>query len=89
MSKAGIDALTKSLAKELSLSNIIVNSIAQGLIDTDMNNDLTLEDIEDLKKEIPLKRIGRTEEIAKTVKMLIENEYITGQVISVNGGWYM
>ena len=66
-----------------------MNSIAPGLIDTDMNNDLTLEDIEDLKKEIPLKRIGRTEEIAKTVKMLIENEYITGQVISVNGGWYM
>ena len=89
VSKAGIDALTKSLAKELSLSNIRVNSIAPGLIDTDMNNDLTLEDIEDLKKEIPLKRIGRTEEIAKTVKMLIENEYITGQVISVNGGWYM
>lgn len=89
VSKAGIDALTKSLAKELALSNIRVNSIAPGLIDTDMNNDLTIEDIEDLKKEIPLKRIGKTEEIAKTVKMLIENDYITGQVISVNGGWYM
>lgn len=89
VSKAGIDALTKSLAKELSLSNIRVNSIAPGLIDTDMNNDLSSDDIEELKKEIPLKRIGRTEEIAKTVKMLIENDYITGQIISVNGGWYM
>lgn len=89
VSKAGIDALTKSLAKELSLSNIRVNSIAPGLIDTDMNNDLSLDDIEELKKEIPLKRIGRTDEIAKTVKMLVENNYITGQVISVNGGWYM
>jgi 3-oxoacyl-[acyl-carrier protein] reductase len=89
VSKAGIDGLTKSLAKELSLSNIRVNSIAPGIIDTEMNNDLSEGDIEELKKEIPLKRIGKTEEIAKTVKMLIENEYITGQVISVNGGWYM
>jgi 3-oxoacyl-[acyl-carrier protein] reductase len=89
VSKAGIDGLTKSLAKELSLSNIRVNSIAPGLIDTEMNNDLTEEDIENLKKEIPLKRLGKTEEIAKVVKMLIKNEYITGQVISVNGGWHM
>lgn len=89
VSKAGIDALTKSLAKEFSLSNIRVNSIAPGLIDTDMNNDLSEEDIKNLEKEIPLKRIGKTEEIAKTVKMLIECDYITGQVISVNGGWYM
>ncbi|MCX4302937.1 MAG: 3-oxoacyl-ACP reductase FabG [Clostridia bacterium] len=89
VSKAGIDGLTKSLAKELSLSNIRVNSIAPGLIDTEMNNDLSEEDIKNVEAEIPLKRIGRTEEIAKTVKMLIECDYITGQVISVNGGWYM
>lgn len=89
VSKAGIDALTKSLAKEFSLSNIRVNSIAPGLIDTEMNNDLSEEDIKNLEKEIPLKRIGKTEEIAKTVKMLMECDYITGQVISVNGGWYM
>lgn len=89
VSKAGIDGLTKSLAKELSLSNIRVNSIAPGLIDTEMNNDLSEEDIKNVETEIPLKRIGRTEEIAKTVKMLIECDYITGQIISVNGGWYM
>lgn len=89
VSKAGIDGLTKSLAKELSLSNIRVNSIAPGLIDTEMNSDLSEEDIKNVEMEIPLKRIGKTEEIAKTVKMLIECDYITGQVIAVNGGWYM
>ena len=75
VSKAGMDALTKSLAKELALSNIRVNSIAPGLIDTDMNNDLSEEDIKNIEKEIPLGRIG--------------NEYITGQIIEVNGGWHM
>ena len=89
VSKAGMDALTKSLAKEFSLSNIRVNSIAPGLIDTDMNNDLSKEDIKSLEEEIPLRRIGRPEEVAQTVKMLIENEYITGQIIEVNGGWHM
>lgn len=89
VTKAGIDGLTKSLAKELSLSNIRVNSIAPGLIDTEMNNDLSEEDIKNVEAEIPLKRIGKTEEIANTVKMLIECDYITGQVINVNGGWYM
>lgn len=89
VSKAGIDALTKSLAKELALSNIRVNSIAPGLIDTDMNNDLSEEDIKNIEKEIPLGRIGKTEEVASVVLMLIENEYITGQIIEVNGGWHM
>lgn len=89
VSKAGIEGLTKSLAKELSLSNIRVNAIAPGLIDTEMNNDLSEEDIKNIELEIPLRRIGKTDEIAKTVKMLIECDYITGQIISVNGGWYM
>lgn len=89
VSKAGMDALTKSLAKELALSNIRVNSIAPGLIDTDMNNDLSEEDIKNIEKEIPLGRIGKTEEVASVVLMLIENEYITGQIIEVNGGWHM
>lgn len=60
-----------------------------GLIDTQMNDDLSQDDIKALESEIPLKRIGKTEEVAKVVKMLIECDYITGQVISVNGGWYM
>ena len=89
VTKAGIDAMTKSLAKEFSYSNIRVNSIAPGLIDTEMNNDLSEEDIKALEEEIPLGRMGRPEELVLTVKMLIENTYITGQVIEINGGWHM
>ena len=87
ISKAGIDAMTKSLAKELGPSNIRVNSIAPGIIDTEMNKDLTLNEIEELKKEIPLERIGKAEDIARCINWLIEDEYTTGQVISINGGW--
>ena len=89
VSKAGIDGLTKSLAKEFAYSNIRVNSIAPGLINTEMNNDLSEEDIKNVESEIPMRRIGRPEEIAKAAKMLIENDYITGQIIEVNGGWHM
>ena len=89
VTKAGIYVLTKSLAKEFAYSNIRVNSIAPGLIDTEMNSDLSEDDIKRLEEEIPLKRMGRPEEIVGTVKMLIENEYITGQVIEINGGWHM
>ena len=89
VSKAGLDAMTKSLAKELGPSNIRVNSIAPGVIDTDMNKKLKLEDIENLKDEIPLGRIGKTSDISKCVKWLIEDEYTTGQIIPINGGWYI
>lgn len=87
MSKAGIDAMTKSLAKELGPSNIRVNSIAPGIIDTEMNKNLSLSDIENIKEEIPLGKIGKAGDIAKCVKWLIEDEYTTGQIISTNGGW--
>ena len=87
VSKAGLDGLTKSLAKELGPSNIRVNGIAPGIIDTRMNNDLTKEDIESIKEEIPLEKIGNVVHIAKCVKWLIEDEYTTGQIIGINGGW--
>lgn len=87
ISKAGMDGLTKALAKELAPSNIRVNSIAPGAIDTDMNRNLTDEEKEQLKEEIPLGKIGNTLDIAKCVKWLVEDNYTTGQVISVNGGW--
>jgi len=87
VAKAGLDGMTKALAKELSLSNIRVNSVAPGAIDTEMNDFLSDEEKEDLSREIPLGRMGKPEEIASCVKWLIENEYITGQVIPVNGGW--
>lgn len=87
VSKAGIDAMTKSLAKELGLSNIRVNSIAPGIIKTDMINNLNDKEIQDIEQEIPLQKIGKPEDIVKCIKWLIEDEYTTGQIISVNGGW--
>ena len=87
VSKAGIDAITKSLAKELGPSGIRVNSIAPGIIDTDMNKNLSKQEIEDIKNEIPLEKIGRTADIARCVEWLINDEYTTGQIISINGGW--
>ena len=87
VSKAGMDGLTKALAKELGPSNIRVNSIAPGIIDTKINNNLKKEDIENLKEEIPLERIGNVKDIAKCVEWLVEDDYTTGQIISINGGW--
>ena len=87
VAKAGIDGMTKSLAKELGPSNIRVNSIAPGIIHTDMNKNLTQEDIRNIKEEIPLGKIGKTIDIARCVEWLIQDEYTTGQIISVNGGW--
>lgn len=87
ITKAGIDAMTKSLAKELGPSNIRINSIAPGIIDTDMNKIYNKKEIEDIKKEIPLEKIGKTTDIAKCVNWLVEDEYTTGQIISINGGW--
>lgn len=87
VAKAGIDGMTKSLAKELGPSNIRVNSIAPGIINTEMNSIYTKEEIEEIKQQIPLERVGETLDIAKCVKWLIEDTYTTGQVISVNGGW--
>lgn len=87
IAKAGIDAMTKSLAKELGPSNISVNSIAPGIIDTDMNKNLSQNEINNILQEIPLEKIGKTSDIAKCVEWLIDDEYTTGQVISINGGW--
>ena len=87
VAKAGIDGMTKSLAKELGPSNIRVNSIAPGIIDTDMNKNLTQDDIKNIEEEIPLGEIGKTIDIARCVDWHIQDEYTTGQIISVNGGW--
>lgn len=86
-SKAGIDGITKSLAKELGPSNIRVNSIAPGFIDTDMNKKYKTSEINDIKNETPLQKIGKPEDIAKCVNWLVEDEFTTGQIISINGGW--
>lgn len=86
-SKAGIIGMSKALAKELGPSNIRVNVVAPGDIETDMNNLLNEEDIEQIKKDTPLGKIGKPSDIAKCIKWLIEDEFTTGQVISPNGGW--
>ena len=87
VSKAGIDGMTKSLAKELRLSNIRVNSIAPGVIDTEMNSNLDNAIKEQIKEETPLNKIGRPIDIYKCVRWLIEDEFTTGQIISPNGGY--
>lgn len=88
-SKAGLIGFTKSLAKELGPSNVRVNAIAPGIIDTEMNKEYSKEDIESIRNEIPLEKIGKTIDISKCIEWLIEDEYTTGQVISINGGWYI
>lgn len=87
VSKAGIDGMTKALAKELGLSNIRVNSIAPGVIDTEMNSNLDNAIKEEIKNETPLNRIGKPIDIYRCVKWLIEDEFTTGQIISPNGGY--
>lgn len=87
ISKAGMNGMTKALAKELGPSNIRVNAIAPGIIQTQINNQLTKKEIEQIKQEIPLEKIGNTQDIAKCVKWLIQDNYTTGQIISINGGW--
>ena len=86
-SKAGIDGITKSLAKELGPSNIRVNSIAPGFIDTDMNKYYSENEINEIASKTPLQKIGKPEDIAKCVNWLVEDEFTTGQIISINGGW--
>lgn len=87
VSKAGLDAMTKSLAKELGPSNIRVNSIAPGIIDTKMNEHLSSEELEEIRQEIPLEKIGNPHSISKCIQWLIDDDYTTGQVIAINGGW--
>ena len=87
--KAGIIGLTKALAKELGPSGIRVNCVAPGVINTRMNSNLSVKDLEGLADDTPLGRLGSTNEVASTSLFLASNsaEFITGQVISPNGGF--
>ena len=87
-SKGAVNSFTKALAKELAPSNIQVNAIACGMIDTDMNACFNEEDLRYIIEEIPLDRIGQPEEVARLCVMLAEApEYLTGQIITLDGGW--
>lgn len=90
-SKAGIIGFTKSLAKEVSSRNINVNAVAPGFIQTDMTNVLKDEIKEEISKNIPLKRMGTARDVANLVSFLVSenSNYITGQVINVDGGMLM
>ena len=87
-SKAAVIGFTKALAKEFGPSGINVNCIAPGVIDTDMNVHLGNDDLDALKDETPLMKIGTPEDVAKTVFFLASknSEFITGQVLNVDGG---
>lgn len=87
-SKAGIIGFTKSIAKELASRNILVNAVAPGYIDTDMTAALTEEQRKAVIDAIPLKRVAKPDDVAKVVLFLAspDADYITGQVVSVDGG---
>ncbi len=86
--KAGVNGLTKALAKELAPSNIQVNAIACGVIDTEMNAQLSIEDRQTLKEEIPAGRFGLPAEVADFVLDLAHSHsYLTGQIIGLDGGF--
>ena len=86
--KGGINALTKALAKELAPSNIQVNAIACGAIDTEMNRYLSDDDLLHLIDEIPAGRLGRAEEVADLAYHLAYTSYyLTGEIIRLDGGW--
>ncbi len=88
--KSGLIGFTKSLAKELAPRNVLVNAVAPGFIETDMTAQLKEEIKEEYKKQIPLGRFGKPEEVARVVLFLASPmaDYITGEVIHVNGGMY-
>lgn len=87
-SKGAVNSFTKALAKELAPSNIQVNALACGVIDTDMNRCFSAEEMEALAEEIPACRLGRPEEAARLASQILSApEYMTGQIITMDGGW--
>ncbi len=88
-SKAAVIGFTKALAKEVGPSGITVNAIAPGIVMTDMVSSYSVEEFEDIRKQIPLGEIGSTQDIANSVYFLASDEanYYTGQIFSPNGGW--
>ncbi|HEX5054877.1 MAG TPA: 3-oxoacyl-ACP reductase FabG [Gammaproteobacteria bacterium] len=89
--KAGIIGFSKSLAREIGTRNITVNVVAPGFIETDMTRELSTEQRQALEQQIPLQRLGSTQDIAKAVAFLASPDagYITGETLHVNGGMYM
>lgn len=87
--KGGLNAFTKSMAKEMASAGVTVNAVAPGAVETDMLAALSADERTALCREIPLGRLGQPEEIAQLVRFLVSDEaqYITGQVLGIDGGW--
>ena len=86
-SKAAVIGFTKALAKEVAPSGIRVNCVAPGVIDTDMNSNVTKEDMADFLTTVPMGRMGTPHEVAECIYFLCESGYVTGQVLGVDGGY--
>jgi len=86
-SKGGLNSFTKALAKELAPSNILVNAISPGFINTEMNKCFYNDEINSIFDEIPLGRGGETDEVADLVYKIATSKYLTGQIITIDGGW--
>lgn len=86
-SKGAVIALTKALSKELAPSFVRINCVSPGVIDTEMNAHLTGPEMEELISQIPIGRLGTGEDVAKACYYLAENSYVTGEVLSVGGGF--
>ena len=86
-SKAAVIGFTRALAKELAPSNVRVNCVSPGVIDTEMNARLTPDEMEELIEQIPIGRLGSGEDVAKACLYLAEAPYVTGEVLSVGGGF--
>lgn len=87
--KAGVIGFTKALSREVASKGITVNAVAPGIIDTGVGKTIPEDVLNKFLENIPLKRIGKPEEVAKAVLFLLDNDYITGQVINVNGGMFI
>ena len=86
--KGGVNSFTKAIAKELAPSNIQVNAVAFGVIDTEMNACFSKEDKQALIEEIPADRMGSAKEAAQMIKQILDAPpYLTGQIITMDGGW--
>ncbi|MFJ7677815.1 elongation factor P 5-aminopentanone reductase [Peribacillus sp. NPDC097198] len=90
MVKGGQNAFIKALSKEVSLNGLRVNAVAPGAISTSMLESFSAEDLEIIKGDIPMGRMGSAKEVAEAVSYLLSDKasYITGQILGVNGGWY-
>ena len=86
-SKAALIGFTKALANELGWSGIRVNAVSPGVIDTPMNEHFTAEEMSALQEEIPMGRLGTGADVARAVEYLVENDYVTGIDLPVNGGF--